>query len=95
MLEAARIRRPIRNPSVATYCNERGVARTQFYVELNILDPHIPARVDAAADPAFEETAFLQAMIASGSNLLLTEPDPAFRNLIGIIQNATGLVATG
>jgi multiple sugar transport system substrate-binding protein len=68
-------------------------AETQ--VELNVTDPHIPARSDAAADPAFRETPFLQAMVDSIDSLLLAEPDPSFRQLVGIIQNATGLVATG
>lgn len=64
-------------------------------VALNLEDPHIPARADAAADPAFEELPFLQAMVASVDALLLASPDPTFRDLVGIIQNATGLVATG
>ena len=64
-------------------------------VAINLVDPHIPARNDAAADPAFQETAFLSAMVGTASSVLLAEPDPSFRSLIGIIQNATGLVATG
>lgn len=64
-------------------------------VALNVEDPHIPARKDAAADPAFQETPFLQAMVASADSLLMASPDRAFLQLIGIIQNATGLVATG
>lgn len=64
-------------------------------VALNVEDPHIPAREDAAADPAFQATPFLQAMVASADSLLMTAPDRAFLQVIGIIQNATGLVATG
>lgn len=64
-------------------------------VALNVEDPHIPARQDAAADPAFQATPFLQAMVASADALLMTAPDRAFLQLIGVIQNATGLVATG
>jgi multiple sugar transport system substrate-binding protein len=64
-------------------------------VALNVEDPHIPARQDAAADPAFQETPFLQAMVGSADSLLLTAPDRSFLQLVGIIQNATGLVATG
>ena len=64
-------------------------------VELNVADPHIPARDDAAADPAFQATPFLQAMVGSADSLLLTAPDRSFLQLVGIVQNATGLIATG
>ncbi len=64
-------------------------------VAINIEDPHIPARTDAAADPAFQATPFLQAMVQSADSLLLTAPDRSFLQLVGIVQNATGLVATG
>ncbi len=64
-------------------------------VKINIEDPHIPARKDAAADPAFQATPFLQAMVASADALLLTAPDRSFLQLVGIVQNATGLIATG
>lgn len=64
-------------------------------VALNVEDPHIPARQDAAADPAFQATPFLQAMVGSADSLLMTAPDRSFLQLVGIIQNATGLVATG
>ena len=64
-------------------------------VALNLADPHIPARADAAADPAFEASPFLQAMIASIPAIQISPPDPAYRKLVGIVQNATGIVATG
>lgn len=64
-------------------------------VALNTEDPHIPARKDAAADPAFQATPFLKAMVGSADSLLLTAADRSFLQLVGIIQNATGLVATG
>ena len=64
-------------------------------VAMNVADQHIPPRSDAAADAAFQSDAFLQAMVASADDLLLAEPDPAFRGLITIVQNATGIVATG
>jgi multiple sugar transport system substrate-binding protein len=67
----------------------------QTQVDINLEDPHIPARNDAADDPAFQETDFLKAMVASRDSLLMTAPDRAFLQLIGVIQNATGLVATG
>lgn len=64
-------------------------------VALNVEDPHIPARQDAASDPAFQATPFLQAMVQSADSLLMTAPDRSFLQLIGIVQNATGLIATG
>lgn len=64
-------------------------------VALNVADPHIPARQDAADDPVFQATPFLQAMVASADSLLMTAPDRAFLQLVGIVQNATGLIATG
>jgi multiple sugar transport system substrate-binding protein len=64
-------------------------------VIMNVADPHIPARIDAAEDPAFQATEFLREMVATSDSLLLAAPDPSFRALIGIIQNATGLVASG
>ncbi|HEY7034941.1 MAG TPA: sugar ABC transporter substrate-binding protein [Thermomicrobiales bacterium] len=67
----------------------------EVQVSLNVADPHIPARADAAADPAFQATPFLAAMVASVSALKIGPPDPAYQGLIGIVQNATGIVATG
>jgi len=64
-------------------------------VKLNSTDPHIPARMDAAADPAFQTAPFLSAMVASSAAQKFAAPDPSFRKLIGVIQNATGIVATG
>jgi len=67
----------------------------EAHVQLNTMDPHIPARSDAAADPAFQATPFLAAMVDSMSSLVIAPPNPAFRQLIGVIQSATGIVATG
>jgi multiple sugar transport system substrate-binding protein len=64
-------------------------------VAINVEDPHIPARQDAAADPAFQEEPFLKAMVETADSLLLTAPDRSFLQLVGIVQNATGLIATG
>ncbi len=64
-------------------------------VALNLADPHIPARSDSAADPVFQADPFLTAMVATADDLLLTVPDPAFRELIPIVQHATGMVASG
>ena len=67
----------------------------QVQVALNAADLHIPARADAAADPVFQTTPFNQAMVASISSLVLGAPAPEYRGLIPIVQNATGIVATG
>ncbi len=64
-------------------------------VALNLADLHIPPRMDAAADPAFQATEFLRAMIASVPAIRIAPPDPAYRQLVGIVQNGTGLVASG
>ncbi|CAN5736607.1 sugar ABC transporter substrate-binding protein [soil metagenome] len=64
-------------------------------VAINVADPHIPGRLDAANAPAFQEDPFLQAVIESASSLVLEAPDPSFRQLITVVQNGTGVVATG
>jgi multiple sugar transport system substrate-binding protein len=67
----------------------------EIQAALNLADLHIPARADAAADPGFQATPFNQAMVASVSSLVLGPPAPEYRELIPIVQNATGIVATG
>ena len=62
---------------------------------INVADPHIPGRMDAASAPAFQEDPFLRAIVESASSLVLEEPHPAFRELITVVQNGTGVVATG
>jgi multiple sugar transport system substrate-binding protein len=64
-------------------------------VTLNLADPHIPPRADAAADSALQASPFLTAVVESLDALVIAPPDPAYRQLIGVIQNATGIVATG
>lgn len=64
-------------------------------VAQNTASPHIPPRADAAADPAFQASPFLAATVASLSQLVIAAPDPAYRQLIAVIQNATGVVASG
>jgi multiple sugar transport system substrate-binding protein len=64
-------------------------------VAMNVADPHIPARRDAADAPAFQVDPFLQAMIETSSSLVLLEPEPSFRPLIPIIQHITGAIASG
>lgn len=64
-------------------------------ININLDDPHIPPRIDAMADPRFQDDAFLQAMVGSLDVAVFNPPDPAYQQLIGIIQNATGIIATG
>ena len=64
-------------------------------VTLNLADPHIPPRADAAAESALQASPFLTAVVESLDALVIAPPDPAYRQLIGVIQNATGIVATG
>lgn len=64
-------------------------------VAINLADPHVPSRDDAASDPAFQANPFLADMIDTLAAMQIRPPDPAYRNLIGIVQNATGIVATG
>jgi multiple sugar transport system substrate-binding protein len=62
---------------------------------LAIDDPHLPARDDARANAAWQATPLAPAMLAVANALTLPPPEPQFRKLIGVVQNATGLVATG
>lgn len=64
-------------------------------VALNTVTPHIPPRTDAARDPVFQSSPFLAATVASVSQLVIAAPDPSYRQLISVIQNATGIVAAG
>jgi multiple sugar transport system substrate-binding protein len=62
---------------------------------LNTVDPHVPARTDAATDPAFQSSQFMTDMVEAATSARISPPAPAYRQLIGIVQNATGIVATG
>lgn len=62
---------------------------------LNLNDPHVPPRLDSAADPGFQSSPFNKAMAESFSSALLSPPDPSYQSLVSIIQNATGLIAAG
>ena len=67
----------------------------EVQIALNQADPHVPARLDAANDPTFLTTPFFKAVVASVPQIRISAPDPAYRKLVGIVQNATGIVATG
>ncbi len=62
---------------------------------LNLDDPHVPARSDSIADPGFQDSAFNKAMVETIDSMVMLGPDPSYQELVGIIQNATGIVATG
>ena len=58
-------------------------------------DPHLPARIDARAIESWASLPLSQAMLAAAPGMTLPPPEPQFRKLIGVVQNATSLVATG
>jgi multiple sugar transport system substrate-binding protein len=64
-------------------------------VGINVADPHIPGRQDAADAPEFQNDPFLKAMVESLPSIVVEAPDPVFRQLITVVQNGTGVVATG
>lgn len=64
-------------------------------VELSIADPHIPSRFDAQETLAAADDPFLEALVMSAESLVLYEPDPGLREIIGIVQDGTGSVAVG
>ena len=73
----------------------KAASSREHQVTLNSGDPHAPARNDAAADPVFQATPFLQTMVGSVGTMRINPPDPAYRQLISVVQKATGTVATG
>jgi multiple sugar transport system substrate-binding protein len=62
---------------------------------LSIEDPHLPTRDDARANPEWLATPLAPMMMQVAGSLTFPPPEPQFRKLIGVVQNATGLVATG
>jgi multiple sugar transport system substrate-binding protein len=67
----------------------------EMQAALAVDDPHLPARLDARAISSWASLPLSQAMLAAASSLILPPPEPQFRKLIGVVQNATSLVATG
>jgi multiple sugar transport system substrate-binding protein len=88
------INRRCENPDLAWAFIEAFNSREQ-QVEVNRDKLRIPARMDAAGDPAFQETPFQRVMIDVAPLLVVPPPEPTYRQLVRIVQNATGLVATG
>ncbi len=62
---------------------------------LAVEDPRLPARLDARKIAAWAEQPLSQAMLSAATNMTMPPPEPQFRKLIEVVQNATGLVATG
>jgi len=58
-------------------------------------DPHLPARLDARAIATWADQPLSQKMLEAAAGVTLPPPEPQFRKLIEVVQNATGLVATG
>lgn len=88
------INRTCATPDLAwAFIQAFGSAATQ--TALAIEDPHLPVRFDARQDPAWADLPLSQAMLAAAPVAVLPPPEPQFRKLIGIVQNATSLVATG
>jgi multiple sugar transport system substrate-binding protein len=82
------------NPDLAwAFIEAFNSAETQ--AALAIDDPHLPARDDARADAAWQATPLAPEMLAVADALTFPPPEPQFRKLIGVVQNATSLVATG
>lgn len=88
------INRNSKNPDLGwAFIEAFNSAETQ--AALAIEDPHLPARNDARADPAWQATPLAPIMLDVADALTLPPPEPQFRKLIGVVQNATSLVATG
>lgn len=58
-------------------------------------DPHLPARLDARAIATWADRPLSRSMLTAAPGVSLPPPEPQFRKLIEVVQNATGLVATG
>jgi multiple sugar transport system substrate-binding protein len=74
---------------IKTWNNRDTVAR------LNIEDPHPVARSDSAEVPEFKAEKFLVDSTESLKKARFTPPDANYGKVIGVIQKATGRVATG
>ncbi len=67
----------------------------EIQAALAVDDPHLPARADARQIAPWTSSPLAPAMLAAVEGITLPPPEPQFRKLIGVVQNATGLVATG
>jgi len=63
--------------------------------KLNIEDPHPVARTDSADVAEFKAVKFLVDSTESLKKARFTPPDANYGKVIGVIQKATGRVATG
>jgi len=60
-----------------------------------IVDLRLPARDDARGDTSWLATPLAPRMLEVAESLPIPPPEPQFRKLIGVVQTATSLVATG
>ncbi len=63
--------------------------------KLNLEDPHPVARMDSATMPEFQANTYLVDATKSLESGVFLPPDPNLTKVIGVIQQATGRVATG
>ena len=63
--------------------------------KLNLEDPHPVARADSAALPEFQANTYLVDATKSLETAQFLPPDPNLGKVVGVIQQATGRVATG
>jgi multiple sugar transport system substrate-binding protein len=89
------INRNSKNPDLA-WAFIQAFNTTQAQAALASQDPHLPARLDAREDASWLAQPLSARMVdAAQGSMPVPPPEPQFRKLISIVQNATGLVATG
>lgn len=88
------INRKSKNPDLGwAFIQAFNTAETQ--AALAVEDPHLPARADARDIATWASLPISQQMVAASATLHPPPPEPQFRKLIQVVQNATGLVASG
>lgn len=88
------VNRKSKNPDLGwAFIEAMNTAETQ--AAMAIEDPHLPARTDARTIGAWSELPMSRAMLAGADHLQPPPPEPQFRKLINVVQNATSLVAAG
>ncbi len=89
------INRNSRNPDLAWAFIE-AFNTPEAQAALATEDPHLPARLDAREDPDWLAQPLSSRRVdAAALAMPVPPPEPQFRKLIGVVQNATGLVAAG
>ncbi|MCA9860132.1 MAG: extracellular solute-binding protein [Thermomicrobiales bacterium] len=67
----------------------------ELQAALSAEDPHLPARLDARDASDWLEQPLSDRILEASTVMTLPPPEPQFRKLISVVQNATGLVAAG